>query len=248
MQHTISVSWEKTPVEPSEGYIFGEMREPRYVGIGDSFVGRYLRKADPDTRVSLKMWISDMTNVPDSYFEYAMIRRVGAAFIDWGVLYLFLAVILEGPGAPGLDGEAQEAGLIGLLPLLVWLSNSLVAEAAFGRTLGKYCLGLRVISTTSEPLVWTQVVKRFLALAVDYSVFLLPAFISMRRTEHRQRLGDLWGRTVVVMPDRERCPPCGTTTIPNSTQIGKGRFQCRSCGNEVVLGESDPESSESLAG
>jgi uncharacterized RDD family membrane protein YckC len=129
-------------------------------------------------------------------------RRIGAALVDIGVLFLvFLVVGISIGDTDSGDGEAsvrlEDAGVlvfVGLSLLYYFLS-----EAATGQTLGKRLLRIRVESADGTSAGTGAIVIRTLLRLVDslpalYALGLVVALITPRR----QRLGDLAARTVVA--------------------------------------------------
>jgi uncharacterized RDD family membrane protein YckC len=86
---------------------------------------------------------------------------------------------------------------VGLVALLAYTA---IAERVGGATLGKHCVGLRVVSADPEgaPLSVRAAILRNLALAIDLLFFGLVAHSSMSRSPKRQRVGDNWAGTLVV--------------------------------------------------
>ncbi len=89
-------------------------------------------------------------------------------------------------------------------------------EAVFnGRTLGKYCLGLRVVSDRGVPISGAQAILRNLVGAIDGPLpfFYQFGLASMILSRQFQRLGDLAAGTIVVI--EERSPLRGFTRVKN---------------------------------
>ncbi len=88
--------------------------------------------------------------------------------------------------------------------LIVWLvvceGLLVVAQARWGLTVGKWCCDLRVIQTSMRPCGLARSLVRELLLYVDACGFLCwtPGITSIALTNHRQRLGDVIGDTIVV--------------------------------------------------
>lgn len=88
--------------------------------------------------------------------------------------------------------------------LVLWLvaceGLMVVTQARWGLTPGKWCCGLRVLQTTLRPCGLARSLCRELVLYVDVCGFLCwtPGITSIALTDHRQRLGDLVGGTIVV--------------------------------------------------
>jgi uncharacterized RDD family membrane protein YckC len=88
--------------------------------------------------------------------------------------------------------------------LLLWLvvceGLIVVAQARWGLTVGKWCCDLRVHQTSMRPCGLARSLVRELLLYVDACSFLCwtPGITSIALTDHRQRLGDIIGDTIVV--------------------------------------------------
>ena len=73
-----------------------------------------------------------------------------------------------------------------------------LAEALGGSTLGKVVLRLQVQAEEGGRIGLGRAVTRNAALAVDLLFFGLVAYSAMGRSEKRQRVGDVWARSIVV--------------------------------------------------
>jgi uncharacterized RDD family membrane protein YckC len=72
------------------------------------------------------------------------------------------------------------------------------AEGIGGTSLGKLCLGLRVVHFDGRSCEFFPAFKRSLAYFMDALFFGLIAWESMKKSILRQRYGDVWANTVVV--------------------------------------------------
>jgi len=106
----------------------------------------------------------------------------------------------------GIAHEGPRSGcLVGLatIPLgLLWAVGCLVAfaytEGRFGRTPGKWLLGIRVLGTDLRPCGFGRALIRNLLKFVDGFFNFMVGVLVAALTEHWQRVGDLAARTVVV--------------------------------------------------
>ncbi len=82
-------------------------------------------------------------------------------------------------------------------------------EQWFGATLGNLFVGLKPVSIrkpadsstfseTDEKLTFEQSLKRHLLDPIDMFFFGLIGIITIKNTDKNQRLGDIWGNTIVV--------------------------------------------------
>ena len=131
-------------------------------------------------------------------------RRAAAGAID--LLPVVLMVMVGfGLGGEALlrhwpgQGQANSWSDIapGALAIGVFVAHTMVGELIFGRSVGKAMMGLRVTTLTGARPQWWQVVLRNLLKSFDLVAWLLLVLPVLG--PYRQRLGDLVGRTVVVM-------------------------------------------------
>ena len=102
-------------------------------------------------------------------------------------------------------GEETETGyelngLSGLLSWFIpWVVFTIGFEKLFGATLGNGIVGLKPIQENFyEKISLSQSVKRHLADPVDMFFFGLVAILTIRNTDKKQRVGDIWAKTIVV--------------------------------------------------
>jgi uncharacterized RDD family membrane protein YckC len=121
-------------------------------------------------------------------------KRVAAALIDLGVLFLFgfLLGILGGARTPGID-----------FVILGWaLYYYFALEMMTGQTLGKRAMGLKVVRSDGSPADMRAIGIRTVLRVIDGFAFYLVGLVVMIATkERRQRLGDLAADTVVTTAD-----------------------------------------------
>jgi uncharacterized RDD family membrane protein YckC len=142
-------------------------------------------------------------NIAVHYRVAGPLRRVLALLIDLAILCCVCVSVSMLAGFAGLfssPGFATGALLVTYF-LLYWFAFG-AQEAYFnGRTLGKYILGLRVITVDGQPINGLQAIMRsFLRLPS----FMLPLvdLITMTLNDKFQRLGDIVCGTVVVVEER----------------------------------------------
>jgi len=141
-------------------------------------------------------------------------RRAAAALIDTAIVLTvgYLATVEWGQPLPG--GGKGWQGLEAILMMVLTASYWVLPEWALGATLGKLLFGLRVVSVDGRKCSFSQSVKRNLLRIVDIQFFYLIGYTVARFTPKRQRIGDLWARTMVVGPERDAAStPHGVTRI-----------------------------------
>lgn len=103
--------------------------------------------------------------------------------------------------------------LTGLPALVLFLATAaywMIPEGFASATLGKLVCGLRVVGLDGQKITFLQSVQRNLLRIKDSFPFYLTGFIAARLSPLRQRLGDLWAKTIVVS---------ASSAVPNQPQI-----------------------------
>jgi uncharacterized RDD family membrane protein YckC len=124
----------------------------------------------------------------------------GVLAFTWGVLKAMNKPVSDWP-----DTAGNRKILLWIAGVIAsWLYHSF-SEAVAGATLGKRLLGLEVVSETLAPANLVQTLKRDLAYFVDAFFFGAVAYSHMKDSPEKQRIGDEWGKTRVVL--RRSLPP-----------------------------------------
>jgi uncharacterized RDD family membrane protein YckC len=133
--------------------------------------------------------------------------RAAALVIDWLLISvtLLLAALGAGFGADLLGVEDWVSlTLLGVTSFVILFGYPIVCEVAFGRSLGKMALGLRVVTREGAPVRFRHAAIRSAFMLVDFVLtFGVGAVAAAAFTRRSQRLGDLAAGTVVL---RERHP------------------------------------------
>src|SRR5262249_5780869 len=120
--------------------------------------------------------------------------RLFAAMVDNLCAGLFC--ILLSSQIPGLPPVVR-----GVILVCGYLGYFYFPEATWGRTLGKWLFGLRVIRLDGRPAGWGQSFWRTLLRVVEVNPVLLgaiPGGLVVMWTKRKQRLGDIFGHALVV--------------------------------------------------
>ena len=140
---------------------------------------------------------------PDSDAAEVVGRRIGAALLDLVLLAIafVIAGVLSGGGDTS-DGRASVnlEGAAALAYFAIVIGYYIGTEVAWGATVGKRMLGLRVVLREGGGRPGTgQIVVRNLLRIVDSLPFLyLLGLVVMLVTPGKQRIGDLAAGTTVV--------------------------------------------------
>ena len=131
--------------------------------------------------------------------------RIVAHLID--LVFLIMAFWLMGNIVGSMSGGLTESGfnLNGLPALLIMMLAGVaffvylaLFEGAFGMTVGKLFLGLRVKNTDGSRLRFGQAMVRNLLRVVDAFPLYLVGLVTTLVTKKKQRVGDLAAHTIVV--------------------------------------------------
>jgi len=99
--------------------------------------------------------------------------------------------------------NADLEGTAGTAAFGLWLALGIgyhtLLEWQFGKTLGKYLVGIKAVNDDGSPLsLGSSVVRNVLRLVDFLPVFYLVGIVSLVFSDANQRLGDRFGGTVVV--------------------------------------------------
>ena len=132
-------------------------------------------------------------------------RRFAAYLIDQFLLAVLILVVVLTATFLTLIGSVSVAGpaLVAYF-ILTWGYGAFCEGVFNGQTVGKRCLGIRVVSERGVPISGAQARLRNLVGAVDGLIpfFFQLGLASMIFTRRFQRLGDLAAGTMVVIEER----------------------------------------------
>jgi uncharacterized RDD family membrane protein YckC len=134
---------------------------------------------------------------------------LGRRFVAWVVDGLITGLAwLPFAETSSVDGtySIRWDGADFLIPLLITLAYFVLLEGAFGATVGKLVLGIRVRALDGTRIGFGAAAVRNVARVVDGFPYVIPYLvgaIAVSRSETDQRLGDRWAKTVVVLVGTE---------------------------------------------
>jgi uncharacterized RDD family membrane protein YckC len=133
-------------------------------------------------------------------------RRFGALFVDLLVSLVWSIPLSELTRIETLSGGSfYSFGIRGwhfVAALAIWLVYATVLEAALGATLGKLAAGIRVVGADGKGISTRQAIVRNLARIIDAFPWFFPYLLGaifVWNSPTRQRLGDRWANTVVIV-------------------------------------------------
>lgn len=138
-----------------------------------------------------------------------------AAIIDAAVVFFCSWFIVWHWGKPAGPGETQLNEPASILLMISIAAYWIVPEWLTGATFGKWSCDLRVVTVGGKTISFSQAAKRNILRLVDVFPWYLTGFIAAKLTPQRQRLGDLWAKTMVVS-----CVEIGSHRSPDASDIG----------------------------
>ncbi|WP_246615858.1 RDD family protein [Aquimarina litoralis] len=126
--------------------------------------------------------------------------RIIAGLIDYGIIYGFTFAIIFILGKPNDEGGYYLEGAPALIPVLFWLIMTVILESGLGGTIGNSIVGLKAIPINgrNRKLTFGESLKRHLLDPIDMFFFGLIGIVTINSSDKNQRVGDMWGKTIVV--------------------------------------------------
>ncbi|MFI2741607.1 RDD family protein [Zhouia sp. PK063] len=127
-------------------------------------------------------------------------KRILAGLVDYLIIYIFCAIYIYAFGELNDEGGYSVNGLPALGPIIFWGIMTVGFEIGLGATLGNSLVGLKAIpkNETNRKLTFGESFKRHLFDPIDMLFFGLIGIVTIKNTYKNQRLGDIWGNTIVV--------------------------------------------------
>jgi len=124
--------------------------------------------------------------------------RALAAILDAIVVFLAAYFIISTWGKAGPEDSHVLTGVPALLLILGAAAFWILPEWLLGSTMGKWACDLQVTTPNGGRISLGQSLKRNVLRPLDFFPFYLTGFVTAKLTPSRQRLGDLWAKTIVV--------------------------------------------------
>lgn len=138
-------------------------------------------------------------------------RRIAAALIDFAIIAILLVIVAKGLGEEGTTKRslwAETEGGPRTLFLALTFGYFFGTEAAWGQTLGKRIMKLRVVGMDGARLgAGASAIRNVVRFVDALPVLYLVGAITFFATGRRARLGDLAAKTKVVADDAPAPPP-----------------------------------------
>ena len=146
---------------------------------------------------------------------------LGRRFVAWlidalitGLAWVVFAEIEAGDGTYSISWRGMDF----VWPMLITLAYFVLLEGTLGATIGKVVVGTRVRGLDGTRIGLMAAVVRNLARVVDAFPYVIPyvvGAIAVSRSQTKQRLGDRWAKTVVILVGTES--NAGSTTAPGES-------------------------------
>lgn len=147
--------------------------------------------------------LGDPVRLAESYLSAVPLRsapffvRALARLMDFAIATVVIAPVAMGLWFFG-DVRYLPWGLLAYLIVgsILIASYPIVAEAMYGKTIGKHLFGLRVVTESGTRITWLQAVVRNLPIFLQ--IFVIDALFALF-TERSQRAFELLSRTRVIL-------------------------------------------------
>jgi len=123
--------------------------------------------------------------------------RVLAAILDSAIVVIAWYFIIGKWGDESIEGKVL-TGMPAFSLLLATAAFWILPEWLLGSTVGKWACDLHVTTLSGGDISFSQSLKRNVLRLIDFFSFYLTGFVTASLTPKRQRLGDLWAKTIVV--------------------------------------------------
>lgn len=124
-------------------------------------------------------------------------RRTLAALIDIFVVYAGVDLSVT------LATGSRDPGAISTIFTFAYVFYHMVLETIIGQTLGKALMDIAVVNSSGQRPSALSVLVRSLLRVIEVVALPLLGLVVLLNTRHQQRLGDLLGRTFVIVPPRQ---------------------------------------------
>jgi uncharacterized RDD family membrane protein YckC len=146
-------------------------------------------------------------------------RRFVALLIDGLITGLAWVPFAETSSVDGVYSISWE-GMDAVVPAVITLAYFVLLEGLAGATAGKVVVGIRVRRPDGRRIGLGAAAIRNVARVVDAFPYVIPYLvggIAVIRSETKQRLGDRWGATVVILVGTESDPAKSPAAMPAPT-------------------------------
>src|SRR4051812_38336388 len=116
-------------------------------------------------------------------------KRIIATILDYSIILLVSWIFIFLVGEEQEDGTRVITGLLALVPIAAWFAYFIVVEACYGATLAHQALDLKVITDKRKEIGIEHAFRRHLVDPIDILMWGIPAFVAIKNSEKKQRIG-----------------------------------------------------------
>lgn len=126
-------------------------------------------------------------------------KRFIAGLIDYALIFALMSFYIDAFGEPNGEGGLSVTGFMVLPINLAWFILTIGFEQMFGSTLGNGIMNIKPMhhDGRNKPNL-IQSIQRHLLDPIDMFFFGLVGYLNMKNSAKKQRLGDLWAKTIVI--------------------------------------------------
>lgn len=151
-------------------------------------------------------------------------RRIAAAVIDSLIILVLLVIVAKTLGHEGDTKRsvwAETSGSPRAVFFVLTLAYFLGSELAWGRTIGKRVMRLRVVGLDGAKLTPAAAVIRNIVRIVDWlpGLYIVGAIALFTAGNKRARLGDMAAKTKIVADDAPPPPPAERQDKPDDDDV-----------------------------
>ncbi|MFT6333389.1 MAG: putative RDD family membrane protein YckC [Halioglobus sp.] len=124
-------------------------------------------------------------------------KRIFATIIDYFVFTLTFFIYALYFGEETIDGYTV-TGIMVFPIIIFWFCYFIAVEGFYQATLGHQLFNITVRQENNKSIDIGHSFKRRILDIIDLSMFGIPALIAISNSKKRQRLGDMYAKTIVV--------------------------------------------------
>lgn len=128
--------------------------------------------------------------------------RIFATIIDYSVFTLVFFIYALCFGEDTIEGH-KVTGLM-LIPIIIfWFCYFVIIEGIYQATLGHQLLNIYIKQDNNKSIDISHSFKRRILDIIDFSLLGIPALIAISTNNKKQRLGDMYAKTIVVEEEHQ---------------------------------------------
>lgn len=165
---------------------------------------------DPSAQLKAQGYIADEIVTGEAVVLELPAATSFSRLVSGGIDFLFYALLLIGtvnlmPGFDLFNAPLSRSMLILLFSFYLWILPAIVTIVTRGFSLGKFCLGIRVVNLDGGTISAKQAfIRAMIAIFEVWITFGVVATVVIFLTRRAQRIGDLMANTYAVRWPKKR--------------------------------------------